>query len=142
MPDATRGFARSLGREDLAEAGVGPMVVNTYHLYLQPGLVTIKKAGGINKFMHWSAPLLSDSGGYQVCSLIHKTHEMGEITDDAVIFKSPLDGSKHILTPEKAIEIQFDLGVDMMVVLDDPPPNHYPKEKIRSAVERTIKWAK
>ena len=141
MPDATRGFARSLGQKDLVEVGVGPLVVNTYHLYLQPGMEIIKKAGGINKFMKWSAPLLSDSGGYQVFSLIHKNPEMGEITDEAVIFRSPLDGSKHILTPEKAIQIQFDLGVDMMVVLDDPPPNHYSKEKIKSAVERTIKWA-
>lgn len=142
MPDATRGFARSLGQADLMEAGVGPMVVNTYHLYLQPGMEIVKKAGGINKFMNWRAPLLSDSGGYQVFSLIHKNPEMGKITDDAVIFKSPLDGSKHILTPEKAIQIQFDLGVDMMVVLDDPPPNHYTKEEIKSAVERTVKWAK
>jgi len=142
MPDATRGFARSLGQKDLMEAGVGPMVVNTYHLYLQPGMGTIKKAGGINKFMNWSAPLLSDSGGYQVFSLIHKNPEMGKITDEAVIFRSPLNGSKHILTPEKAIEIQFDLGVDMMVVLDDPPPNHYSKGKIKSAVVRTVKWAK
>ncbi|HEX7586531.1 MAG TPA: tRNA guanosine(34) transglycosylase Tgt [Patescibacteria group bacterium] len=142
MPDATRGFVRSLGQADLMEAGVGPMVVNTYHLYLQPGMETVKKAGGINKFMNWRAPLLSDSGGYQVFSLIHKNPEMGKITDDAVIFKSPLDGSKHILTPEKAIQIQFDLGVDMMVVLDDPPPNHYTKEEIKSAVERTVKWAK
>ncbi len=142
MPDATRGFAKSLGQEDLTEAGVGPMVVNTYHLYLQPGMEIIKKAGGINKFMNWSAPLLSDSGGYQVFSLIHKNPELGKITDDAVIFRSPLDGSKHILTPEKAIQIQFDLGVDMMVCLDDPPPNHYPKEKIKFAVERTVCWAK
>ena len=142
MPDATRGFTRSLGQKDLIESGVGPMVVNTYHLYLQPGTEIIKKAGGINKFMSWSAPLLSDSGGYQVFSLIHKNPKLGKITEDAVVFRSPLDGSKHILTPEKAIEIQFDLGVDMMVVLDDPAPNHYPKEKIKAAVERTVKWAR
>lgn len=141
MPDATRGFVKSLSREDLLNIGVGPMVVNTYHLYLQPGLKLIKKAGGINKFMNWPHPLLSDSGGYQVFSLIHKNPEMGKITDEEVIFKSSLDGSKHILTPEKSIQIQFDLGVDMMVVLDDPPPNNYPKKKIKEAAERTIKWA-
>lgn len=141
LPDATRGFVKSLSRGDLLNIGVGPMVVNTYHLYLQPGIDLIKKAGGINKFMNWSHPLLSDSGGYQIFSLIHKNPEMGKITDNEVIFKSPLDGSKHILTPEKSIQIQFDLGVDMMVVLDDPPPNNYPKKKIKEAVERTIKWA-
>jgi len=142
MPDATRGFVKSLTNEDLESVELGPMVVNTYHLYLQPGMETIKKAGGINKFMNWNAPLLSDSGGYQVFSLIHKNPKMGKITENEVIFKSPMDGSKHILTPEKAIEIQFDLGVDMMVVLDDPPPNNYSKEKIKNAVERTTRWAK
>ena len=142
MPDATRGFVRSLSESDLEKIGMGPMVVNTYHLYLQPGMKTIKKAGGIHKFMHWNKPLLSDSGGYQVFSLIHKNPKMGKITDKGAVFKSPLDGSKHELTPEKAIQIQFDLGVDMMVCLDDPPPNNYSKEKIKKAVERTIVWAK
>ena len=142
MPDATRGFVRSLSSQDLKEIDMGPMVVNTYHLYLQPGMKTIKKSGGIHKFMNWNKPLLSDSGGYQVFSLIHKNPQMGKITDDKVIFRSPIDGSKHELTPEKAIQIQFDLGVDMMVCLDDPPPNNYSKEKIKKAVERTIVWAK
>lgn len=142
MPDATRGFVKSMSKGDLEEINMGPMVVNTYHLYLQPGLETIKKAGGIHEFMNWHKPLLSDSGGYQVFSLIHKNPKMGKITDEKVIFKSPLDGSKHELTPKKAIQIQFDLGVDMMVCLDDPPPNDYNKEKIKKAVERTIAWAK
>jgi queuine tRNA-ribosyltransferase len=142
MPDATRGFVRSLGIDDLEKIGVEPMVVNTYHLYLKPGMEIIKKSGGINQFMNWSHPLLSDSGGYQVFSLIHKNSKMGKITDNEVIFRSPLDGSKHILTPEKSIQIQFDLGVDMMVCFDDPPPNSYSKEKIAKAVKRTLAWAK
>jgi queuine tRNA-ribosyltransferase len=142
MPDATRGFVRSLSNEDIGKAGVGPMVVNTYHLYLKPGMENIKKSGGINKFMNWNYPLLSDSGGYQVFSLIHKNSKMGKITENEVIFKSPYDGSLHKLTPEKSIQIQFDLGVDMMVCLDDPPPNSYSKEKIEKAVKRTIRWAK
>ena len=142
MPDATRGFVKSMSKSDLEEIDMGPMVVNTYHLYLKPGVETIKKAGGIHDFMDWHKPLLSDSGGYQVFSLIHKNPKMGKIMDKKVIFKSPLDGSRHELTPEKAIQIQFDLGVDMMVCLDDPPPNDYRKEKIRKAVERTIAWAK
>jgi len=142
MPDATRGFVRSLDNRDLEEAGIDPMVINTYHLYLKPGMKIIKKSRGIHNFMNCSHPLLSDSGGYQVFSLIHKNPKMGKITDQEVIFRSPLDGSKHVLTPEKAIQIQFDLGVDMMVCLDDPPPNSFGKEKIKKAVERTIRWAK
>ena len=141
MPDATRGFVKSLDRDDLLAVGVSPMVVNTYHLYLQPGTELIEKAGGIHQFMHWPGPLLSDSGGYQVFSLIHKNPEMGKITDEAVIFKSPLDGSMHTISPEKSIQIQFDLGVDMMVVLDDVPPNSYSKKKIKDAVDRTVLWA-
>ncbi len=141
MPDATRGFVKSMSGKDLEDAGVGPMVVNTYHLYLQPKIDLIKKAKGIHKFMSWDKPLLSDSGGYQVFSLIHKNPQMGKITDDGVEFRSPLDGSKHYITPEKAIQIQFDLGVDMMVCLDDPPPNSYSKEQIEAAVDRTLAWA-
>jgi len=142
MPDATRGFVKSLDNNDLESIGMGPMVVNTYHLYLGPGMNVIKKAGGINKLMNWKKPLLSDSGGYQIFSLIHKNSKMGKITDEEVIFKSPLDGSIHKLSPEKAIEIQFDLGVDMMVCLDDVPPHSYEKNKIEEAVKRTIFWAK
>ena len=142
MPDATRGFVKSLARENLERANVGPMVVNAYHLYLQPGMEIVKKAQGINKFMNWPYPLLSDSGGYQIFSLIHKNPQNGKITDEKAIFKSPLNGSMHEITPEKSIQIQFDLGADMMVVLDDVPPNNYSKEKIKDAVERTIDWAR
>lgn len=141
MPDATRGFVRSINNEILNSIGLDAILINTYHLYLNPGMESIKKAEGAHKFMDWKKPLLSDSGGYQVFSLIHKNPKLGKITDEEVIFHSPADGSKHILTPEKAIQIQFDLGVDMMVCLDDPPPNNYSREKIMMAVERTIKWA-
>ena len=141
MPDATRGFVRSIDNGILNEIGLEAILINTYHLFLNPGMEIIKKAGDAHKFMHWEKPLLSDSGGYQVFSLIHKNPKLGRITDDEVIFHSPTDGSKHILTPEIAIQIQFDLGVDMMVCLDDPPPNEYPREKIALAVERTISWA-
>jgi len=142
MPDATRGFLRSLDLGDVEKTGIEVMVVNTYHLYLKPGMELLKKAKGIHSFMNFSKPLLSDSGGYQVFSLIHKNAKMGKIDDDGVTFHSPLDGSIHRITPEKSIEIQFDLGVDMMVCFDDPPPNSYSQEKIKKAVERTIAWAK
>lgn len=142
MPDATRGFVKLLGKSDLEKIKIGPMVVNTYHLYLQPGTDLIKKAGGAHKFMNCDKPLLSDSGGYQIFSLIHKNPTMGKITDEMAVFKSPLDGRRHELTPEKSIQIQFDLGVDMMVVLDDVPPVSYTDRKLKIAINRTISWAK
>jgi len=141
MPDATRGSVRGVSREDLERVGIGTMVVNTYHLLLQPGADFIGAAGGIHRFMGWEKPLLSDSGGYQVYSLIHRNPEMGTITEDGAEFRSVIDGSKHLLTPERAIRIQFDLGSDMMVCLDDPRPNDVSEEEMTASVERTIRWA-
>ena len=141
MPDATRAYVKSLSGRDLEAVGIVPMVVNTYHLFLNPGMELIRAAGGVHKFMNWSHPLLSDSGGYQVFSLIHKNPKMGRITDNEVMFCSPTSGQKNVITPEISIQIQFDLGVDMMVAFDDVPPNGYSKEKIAAAVERTIAWA-
>jgi len=103
---------------------------------------TIKKAGGIHKFMNWDRPLLSDSGGFQIFSLIHQNSKMGKINDEGAIFKSPLDGSRQEISPEKSIEIQFDLGTDFIVCLDDCPPNSLNEAGINLSVERTIKWAK
>ncbi|MEK7097961.1 MAG: tRNA guanosine(34) transglycosylase Tgt, partial [Patescibacteria group bacterium] len=97
---------------------------------------------GIHKFMGWNGSLLSDSGGFQVFSLVHRNPEMGMIHNDGVKFRSPIDGAWHDITPEKSIQIQFDLGTDMMVCFDDCPPNDYSKEKIKEAVMRTISWAK
>lgn len=142
MPDATRGVLKLLNNSEIKKTGIKAMVVNTFHLYLQPGIKIIKKAGGIHKFMGWKGPLLSDSGGYQIFSLIHKNREMGKILDDRVVFKSPIDGSRHELSPEKSIQIQFDLGVDMMVCLDDCPPNGISREKLKNSIEKTIFWAK
>lgn len=142
MPDATRGFVKLTDNEAVSRTGTNALVVNTFHLYLQPGLKVIEKAGGLHEFMGWSGPLLSDSGGFQVFSLIHKNGEMGKIMDDKVLFRSPLDGSKHELTPEKSIQIQFALGTDMMVCLDDCPPNDFSRPDLEKAVERTIAWAK
>jgi len=142
LPDATRGFVKLTDNDAVRRTGTAAMVVNTFHLYLQPGLATIQRAGGLHAFMNWSGPLLSDSGGFQVFSLIHKNKAMGRISDDKVVFKSPLDGSRHELTPEKSIQIQFALGVDMMVCLDDCPPNDFSRPELESAVARTIAWAK
>jgi len=142
MPDATRGFVKLTNNDEVKATGTVALVVNTFHLYLQPGLKVIAKAGGLHQFMNWSGPLLSDSGGFQVFSLIHKNKQLGKITDEKVIFKSPLDGSRHELTPEKSIQIQFTLGVDMMVCLDDCPPNDFSRPELEKAVTRTIAWAK
>jgi queuine tRNA-ribosyltransferase len=141
MPDATRASVRGVSCSDLETVGVGAMVVNTYHLMLQPGAEFMKSAGGTHRFMRWDRPLLSDSGGYQVYSLIHRNPELGRITEEGAEFRSVLDGSKHLLTPEKAIAIQFDLGTDMMVCLDDPRPNDAPLGEMTASVERTIRWA-
>lgn len=142
MPDATRGYIKLSNNDEVKSAGVQAMVVNTFHLYLQPGMQMMKKTKGVHNFMDWDKPLLSDSGGYQVFSLIHRNAKMGKIYDNHVLFYSPIDGSKHILTPEKSIQIQFDLGVDMMVCLDDCPPNDFNKKDLENAVNRTIAWAK
>jgi len=142
MPDATRATVRGLSSENLEEIGIEALVVNTYHLMLQPGETLIKEAGDIHSFMHWDKPVLSDSGGYQVFSLIHKNPELGRITEEGAEFRSVIDGSKYLLTPERAIQIEFDLGVDMMVCLDDPRPNEASEQDIIEAVDRTVRWAK
>jgi len=142
MPDATRGYIKLMTNSEIKQTGTAVLVANTFHLYLQPGIKTIAKAGGLHKFMNWTGPILSDSGGYQVFSLIHRNKKMGQINDEKVIFRSPLDGSRQELTPEKSIQIQFDLGVDMMVCLDDCPPNDFYRKDLIKAVERTIVWAK
>ncbi len=140
MPDATRATVRGLTRIDLEAVGVKALVVNTYHLMLQPGETLIRDAGGIHTFMDWPHPVLSDSGGYQVYSLIHKNKDLGRITEEGAEFRSILDGSKYLLTPERSIQIQFDLGVDMMVCLDDPRPNDAAEADISAAVDRTLRW--
>lgn len=142
MPDATRGFIKMCNNSEIISAGISALVVNTFHLYLQPSLKIIKKAGGIHSFMNWNKPLLSDSGGFQIFSLIHRSEKMGKITDESAVFKSPIDGSRHEISPEKSIQIQFDLGTDLIICLDDCPPYGFDEKKIKISVERTILWAK
>lgn len=141
MPDATRASVRGLDRGAVQAAGITEMVVNTYHLMLTPGIDIMRSVGGVHALMGWERPLLSDSGGYQVYSLIHKNKHLGKILEEGAKFRSVIDGSWHMLTPEVSIEIQADLGVDMMVVLDDPRPNTASEDEIKHAVERTIRWA-
>ncbi|MFA6393368.1 MAG: tRNA guanosine(34) transglycosylase Tgt [Patescibacteria group bacterium] len=146
LPDATRGFIKTLSNEDLAQSGVSAMVVNTYHLFLRPGTDIIKKVKGIHGFMGWDRPLVSDSGGFQIFSLIRNTTRkngkkpLGEIHEEGVYFKSPIDGSEQFLSPEKSIKIQFDLGTDIIIALDDCPPNHSSQPELKKSIERTIRW--
>ena len=118
------------------------LLSNTYHLMSYPGEEFIYKQGGIHKFLNWKLPVLTDSGGFQVFSLIHKSSGLhGKVTDDGAIFKNPHNGDVVLLTPEKAIEVQFKLGSDIMVVLDDC--RHYRDQKeLRKSVFRTIEWAR
>ncbi len=142
LPDATRGFVKFVSNTTLRNTGTPAVVVNTFHLSLQPGLEVIRQAGDLHQFMNWSGPLLSDSGGFQVFSLIHQNKSWGRITDNQVEFRSPIDGSRQELTPEKSIQIQFDLGVEMMVCLDDCPPNEFSRADLEKSVMRTLAWAK
>ena len=89
MPDATRASMKTCSPDELISTGTKSLVVNTFHLYLQPGIKTIERAGGVHNFMNWHRPLLSDSGGFQIFSLIHKSNKMGKISDDGAVFKSP-----------------------------------------------------
>ncbi|MGI6374243.1 MAG: tRNA guanosine(34) transglycosylase Tgt [Patescibacteria group bacterium] len=142
LPDATRGFLKLLTTKEIKTTGTEALVVNTFHLYLQPGLEVIKRAGGIHRFMNWPGVLISDSGGFQIFSLIHSQAQLGEVSDQGAIFKSPLDGSRHEISPEKSIQIQFDLGVDAMICLDDCPANDFSEADLKRSVDRTIAWAK
>ncbi len=142
LPDATRGFLKLSDKQTLSKLKYDALVINTFHLYLQPGRDLIKKFKGIHSFMSWPKILLSDSGGFQVFSLIYKNKKMGEISDWAVKFKSPLNGSWHSFSPEKSLAIQFDLNTDIMVCLDDCPPNDSEFLVMEKSVARTIAWAK
>ena len=138
MPVGTQATVKCMSPEELVECGAQIILCNTYHLYLRPGEQIVKKAGGLHKFMHWDKPILTDSGGYQVFSL----SDLRKIKEEGVEFKSHLDGSKHFLTPEKAIQIQTDLCADIIMSLDECVP--YPSEKdyaLRS-LEMTTRWAK
>lgn len=138
MPIATKGAVKNISESELNELGAQIILANTYHLYLQPGEKLIKKHGGLHKFLNWEKPILTDSGGYQVFSL----SKIRKIKEDGVEFRSHLDGSKHFLTPEKSIQIQQDLGVDIMMALDVCPPGKAEFEEVREANEVTFAWAK
>ena len=138
MPVGTQASVKGLTQEALEQLGAEILLANTYHLYLRPGHELVRKLGGLHKFMSWPHAILTDSGGYQVFSL----SELRKITDEAVRFRSHLDGSEHLLTPEKAVEIQLALGSDIAMVLDECIETPAPRDKAESALQRTTTWAK
>lgn len=141
LPDATRAVVRSLDSRDLRTAGVEAIVVNSFHLMRSPGARLVKAAGGVQQFMGWDGPVLSDSGGFQVFSLIRQNPGSGAIRANEVIFKEPGTGEKILLTPEKCIQIQFQLNSDIVMCLDDCTSADESLAEQEQAVDRTIRWA-
>ena len=137
MPVGTAATVKGLTQDALEELGAQIILANTYHLYLRPGHELIRKLGGLHAFMSWQRAILTDSGGYQVFSL----SELRKITDEGVRFRSHLDGSEHLLTPEKAAEIQLALGSDIAMVLDECIKTPAPRAVAEAALKRTTAWA-
>ena len=138
MPVGTAATVKALTQDALEELGANIILANTYHLYLRPGHELIRKLGGLHAFMSWNNAILTDSGGYQVFSL----SELRKITDEGVRFRSHLDGSEHLLTPESATEIQLSLGSDIAMVLDECIETPAPRNTAEAAVQRTTLWAR
>jgi len=138
MPVGTQATVKGLTQEVLEELGAGIILANTYHLYLRPGHELVHKLGGLHRFMSWPHVILTDSGGYQVFSL----SDLRKMTDEGVRFRSHLDGSEHLLTPEKAAEIQVAVGSDIAMVLDECIETPAPRDKAEAALTRTTEWAR
>ncbi|MBQ8291399.1 MAG: tRNA guanosine(34) transglycosylase Tgt [Clostridia bacterium] len=136
MPVGTQATVKGVFPRDLEEAGSQIILANTYHLYMRPGDDIVKKAGGLHKFMHWNKPILTDSGGFQVFSL----GKLNKITDEGVEFSSNIDGSKHFFTPEKAIQVEQNLGADIIMAFDECSEYGYTHAQAEAAMKRTATW--
>ncbi len=138
MPVGTQATVKTMSPEELKEIGAEIILSNTYHLYLRPGSDIVAEAGGLHRFMNWDRPILTDSGGFQVFSLGH----LRSISEEGVEFRSHIDGSRHFLSPERSIEIQMQLGADIIMAFDEcvPYPSDY-QYTLRS-MEMTHRWAK
>ncbi|WP_142827735.1 tRNA guanosine(34) transglycosylase Tgt [Planococcus soli] len=137
MPVGTQATVKTMSPEELKAMNAGIILSNTYHLWLRPGNDIIKEAGGLHKFMNWDRPILTDSGGFQVFSL----SEFRNIKEEGVHFRNHMNGDKLFLSPEKAMQIQNDLGSDIMMAFDECPPFPATHEYMKSSVERTSRWA-
>ena len=138
MPVGTQGAVKGVTHRDLEQLGAEILLSNTYHLYLRPGDDLIARRGGIHAFIGWPRPILTDSGGYQVFSLAARR----TIEEDGARFRSHLDGSEHLLTPEKVVDIQAQLGSDVAMVLDECLAHSSEAEAVRRSMERTLRWAR
>ena len=138
MPVGTQATVKGIRVEDLEDLGAEIILSNTYHLHLRPGEDLVKEAGGLHKFMNWKKPILTDSGGFQVFSL----QSNRKITEDGVEFRSHIDGAKLFFTPEKAIQIQNDLGSDIAMSFDECIPYPAEYEYAKKSTDRTTRWAK
>lgn len=136
MPVGTAATVKALKPDDVKELGAQIILANTYHLYLRPGHETIAKAGGLHKYMNWDRPILTDSGGFQVFSL----SAINKISEDGVEFASHIDGSRHMLSPEKSVEIQTALGSDIMMAFDECVPADAEYSYVEGSVGRTTRW--
>jgi queuine tRNA-ribosyltransferase len=136
MPVGTLATVKALLPEEVQATGSEILLVNAYHLYLRPGQKLIERLGGVHRFMDWSGPILSDSGGFQVFSLAR----LGKVDDAGVRFRSHIDGSEHFYTPELAMEVQRTLGVDIAMPLDHVLPGRSDAGAARDAAERTLRW--
>ena len=137
-PVATLGSVKSLDPSDLETLGVQMILANAYHLHLRPGDELVKQQGGLHSFMNWKKPILTDSGGYQVFSL----SQMNKITDEGVLFRNHLDGDEIFMTPELSIQIQLNLGADIVMAFDHCPLGNISKKECADAAERTFCWLK
>jgi queuine tRNA-ribosyltransferase len=137
MPVGTQATVKALSPAELDACGCSIILANTYHLHLRPGDALVAEAGGLHTFESWGKSLLTDSGGFQVFSL----RDISKITEDGVWFQSYIDGSKHFFSPERSIEIQRNLGADIIMMFDECPPARAGEEAIQRAVERTVRWA-
>ncbi len=137
MPVGTQATVKTARNSDLEDDGYNIILANTYHLYLRPGLEIIKQAGGLHKFMNWNRNILTDSGGFQLFSL----SALRKVTEEGYNFQSHIDGSKHILTPEKVIEAQKIFGSDVMMVLDECLKQPSEELETRDSIQLTLRWA-
>lgn len=138
MPVGTAGTVKAMKPEDVADMGAQIILGNTYHLYLRPGHEVVKAAGGLHKFMNWDRAILTDSGGFQVFSL----GAIRKISEEGVEFRSHIDGSKHMLSPEKSMEIQNALGSDIIMAFDECTPYPADREYVKNSLNRTTRWLK
>ena len=137
LPVATRASVRGLTPEEATEVGASILLANTYHLYLQPGVDTVRAMGGLHAFMGWSGPMLTDSGGFQAFSM----GSLKSVSEEGIRFRSHIDGSEHLFTPESAIGYQERLGADIILCLDECVAYGEEEARVREATERTHRWA-